>query len=350
MSLEGNAEAGYVLRGKIHGIPNAVIDKTLTKEGQCADAKATGDAIANNAELTAVAYNRAWQADGKADTALQRSWEALGHTPPSLTNEQKTQLTTLVSSYRTNRKLFTYDTDVGRNIYASTECLKDGKVLINCGLFAQLVWAGVSPDTFTNAATSYDGSIAKAFDWGYYCKFPQRKAYNVTKSDGNVYHLTKPYADSYEDSYSYNSYYGASITRDDKQHFYSFMYAADVANELYVKGCEIPMAEADVGDMIFFNTVRTNDGNSDNFERFAFRSITHAAIITDIDRDNHKISITECTNAIGADYVITANSITSADKVNYLRNISLLNHVAMVARHPAAFGEVANVPDKFTVI
>lgn len=45
MSLEGNAEASAVLRGKIRNLTVPLIDKTLTKEEQAAEAKATGDAI-----------------------------------------------------------------------------------------------------------------------------------------------------------------------------------------------------------------------------------------------------------------------------------------------------------------
>lgn len=43
MNLEGNAQAVQELRGRITKIP--AIDTTLTKEGWCADAKATGEAI-----------------------------------------------------------------------------------------------------------------------------------------------------------------------------------------------------------------------------------------------------------------------------------------------------------------
>ena len=43
MSLEGSASGVYAsLSGKIHAL---VIDKTLSKSGACADAKAVGDAI-----------------------------------------------------------------------------------------------------------------------------------------------------------------------------------------------------------------------------------------------------------------------------------------------------------------
>lgn len=45
MSLNGNVTKGEtkVIRGKLRHMP--VIDTTLTKHGQCADAKATGDAV-----------------------------------------------------------------------------------------------------------------------------------------------------------------------------------------------------------------------------------------------------------------------------------------------------------------
>jgi len=43
MSVEGTVENSHVLKGKIKSIPS--VDKTLTKEGSPADAKAVGDAI-----------------------------------------------------------------------------------------------------------------------------------------------------------------------------------------------------------------------------------------------------------------------------------------------------------------
>lgn len=44
MSLEGAATGTNALRGKIHSL---VIDKSLSIEGACADAKAVGDALGN---------------------------------------------------------------------------------------------------------------------------------------------------------------------------------------------------------------------------------------------------------------------------------------------------------------
>jgi hypothetical protein len=44
MSLTGTAESNLLLKGKLTAIPG--IDRTLTKEGACAESKATGDAIA----------------------------------------------------------------------------------------------------------------------------------------------------------------------------------------------------------------------------------------------------------------------------------------------------------------
>lgn len=270
---------------------------------------------------------------------------------PELSEEQKEALYNLAIEYKENRAAFKYDNTVVRNIYASTECYdSDGKVLVNCGLFAGLVWAGVDVSTFTVERDNYTAAIHKKFDWGHYFDYPNRKASKVTKSDGQPYGFRKPNDDTLEGSYSNNSYYSENVDNEYKQFFHSFMCAADMANELFVKGCEIPISKADVGDLIFFNTARTHNGSNDGFEQFVFRSITHVGIILEIERERHRVYIAESTNALGSNYSIVTDSSTTVDNASFLHNINLMNHVAMVARHPAAFGMASAVPDKFTAI
>ena len=80
MSLEGNAKAGYVLEGKITGIPR--VDDTLTKDGWCADAKVTGDRLAalegykdDALEAAQTATSAAQIAQSSAESAKQYAGE-----------------------------------------------------------------------------------------------------------------------------------------------------------------------------------------------------------------------------------------------------------------------------------
>lgn len=74
MSLEGNAKAGYVLEGKITGIPR--VDDTLTKEGWCADAKETGDRLAALEGYKDDALEAAETATKAAETASKAADDA----------------------------------------------------------------------------------------------------------------------------------------------------------------------------------------------------------------------------------------------------------------------------------
>lgn len=66
MSLTGSAESNLLLRGKLAKIPS--VDTTLTKEGECAEAKATGDAIENARELANKAQTTANSALSQVNT------------------------------------------------------------------------------------------------------------------------------------------------------------------------------------------------------------------------------------------------------------------------------------------
>lgn len=55
MSIKGIVNNQGIIKGKITSIPS--IDKTLTKENKCADAKATGEALAKKINVTDVVDN-----------------------------------------------------------------------------------------------------------------------------------------------------------------------------------------------------------------------------------------------------------------------------------------------------
>lgn len=71
MSLTGNAstEGTKKLRGKIRQIPE--IDKTLSKENQCAEAKATGEALEARVKKVDIVDNLTSDASDKPLSAKQ---------------------------------------------------------------------------------------------------------------------------------------------------------------------------------------------------------------------------------------------------------------------------------------
>lgn len=71
MSVSGNisSEETKVLRGKIRHVP--VIDKTLLKPNQCAEAKATGDALEARVKKVDIVDNLTSDASDKPLSAKQ---------------------------------------------------------------------------------------------------------------------------------------------------------------------------------------------------------------------------------------------------------------------------------------
>ena len=72
MSLTGTAEAKQVLRGKLTNIPR--IDTTLTNEGECAEAKATGEALS---DLRADLNNAIVESASKIQSSMDNYWQML---------------------------------------------------------------------------------------------------------------------------------------------------------------------------------------------------------------------------------------------------------------------------------
>lgn len=274
-----------------------------------------------------------------------------GKACPSLPEDMKTQLKNLATAYQNDRSKYMYDGAAIRNIYADSSAFDDetGKVRINCGLLAGLVWAGVSPETFDGAPSEFNGTLKKAFNWGFQFKYPFRAAHEVTNGD-KTYGMIKPNESDYVGASSYNSYYSPNSPRADKQWFFSFATCADMACEMYVKGYEVPLRELEVGDLLFYACRSLVDGDDDHSESFRFRNITHVAIVTYVNRNTGSISVTESTSLYGSAYPIATCGPGYTDPVNKLRGIYLENKIVMAARHPAAFGLSSNLGTKFDVI
>ena len=275
-------------------------------------------------------------------------------TTPRLSAEQKQAIIDLATEYRNHNSDFIYDYDPHRNIYANKEGTYDaetGRVRSNCALFAQCIWGGIDPASFVGKNDTFDGSIIKAFDFGYYFDFPKRRAALVTKEDGSLYAFTKPHEDSYKDSFSWNTYYGESSTREDKQVFNAFMYAAHMAQELYIKGYEIPARDVEVGDLIFYRATSLTDNKSDAFQSVIFRNIGHVGVVHRVDRisEGH-IGVIHCTDYAGKTFPFIYTNGWSESNFDKTYDAHLNQMIVMFARHPAAFGKAGNVPDRFTAI
>lgn len=278
-------------------------------------------------------------------------------TAPSLTDTQKNQLISLVDDYRGIRERFSYDYDAIRDIYAKSSDAVDGTLYrINCGLFLQLLWMGRSTSDYPPlvddnsvspplVAGEYDNAITKAFDWGFYFPFARHAAYGLKTSSGGYFGWKKPNEDSYKGSYSWNSHYSAAgDAADNYQIWDTFAYAADMAEELYRMGCEVPMAEIEVGDVLFFRSASLSDGDSDLYETRAFRHISHAAMLYGWSSEDLPIFV----EATALTPPIIRTSLSYSSDYDKARAANLMGRVCMVARHPAAYGKGGNVPKKIT--
>lgn len=281
--------------------------------------------------------------------------------PPSLTQEQKNELTSLATRYNYSyyRKSFKYTGSALRNVYTSSGTLlnSDNLIKVNCGLYCGLLWAGVDVNSFVTADsssgttvgvvnTSFNGDLLLKFDWGYEFVYPFNSNWGLRNPDTD-----EPYG-FYDSTLSgYNSYNDEiNGTGPYLQKYYSYQTAADMAYELYAGGYEIQMKDMEVGDLLFFRARDLSDKMDDPDENIRFRNITHVAMVTDVkdvgeynDNRSKLVSITESTSMLGSSYPIANIGYTSTSNSSKTRLSYLMTHVVMVARHPAAFGVPSNI-------
>lgn len=264
--------------------------------------------------------------------------EITSNCTPTLTDNQKTQIKNLMTTYIQNKSKFIYDGSVRRESYAYAKsvsslsgtdlkgCTYQGSYIINCGVFAQMIWMGRNLSDFKTTPTT---TITTAFDWGYYFNFlAAKKAYGIMKNSSTYYS-----GNTYENDYG------------DKT-FITFDNAAAMAQELYQIGCEIPYSQVDVGDLVFYRSDDISDGDTDGLEQSSFRYITHVGIVYDV-QDNIP-TIMESSNAYAA-AIGKCGLRNDVTKFGNVRASGLEQRVVMAARHPAAFGKGGNVPTKFSL-
>lgn len=255
---------------------------------------------------------------------------------PTLTRTQKQEIKQLIEDYLSNKTKFVYDGSFRRESYAYSKsvtslngdtngCMYKDKYIMNCGIFAQMVWMGRAIEDFKSTPTT---SITTVFDWGYYFEFlAARVAYGIKKSS-TTYYKDNTYENDYGD-----------------RAFITFDNAAAMAQELYKMGCEIPYNQADIGDLVFYRSTNVSDGDTDGLEQSSFRYITHVGIVCDISEEG-ELTIAESSSAYKACLGKSGlgSNVTAFGNV---RGAGQEQRVVMCARHPVAFGFEGNIPDCF---
>ena len=282
---------------------------------------------------------------------------------PSLTDEQKLALQSLMDDYYNNKSTFYYEFTHNRNAFTSGgQCYDStrGKFKQCCATFVQHIMMGRSVNDFVGKnASTYSSKITKTAvsDFGYYFDFKYRKyLYGLTDTDENgdttYYGYVQPNENNFEGSYSYNSYYHADSSRPKKQNFNGFVNANDMARELYEMGCEIPFSELEVGDIVFTLDNDLQD-NSSMFNFVAWRNIYHVAMVYDvkqIDASSKEIYYIECTSYFNTETRPIEKPFLSSSQMDLrFKAFKLTEDMAFCARMPIAFGYKPNVPDNITV-
>ena len=270
---------------------------------------------------------------------------------PSLSSKKRQDILDLAGEYLDNCANFIYNAASNRNTWVDDTAFNDsGLIKMNCNMFAQAIWGGIAPSTFIGMQDSYDGTIQKAFDWGYYFKFPWRKFYNVKNSVGELYGYVQPNDDNYQNAYSITTYYSTNASESEKYQMpLTFMTAADMARELKFMGCEVPLSCVQTGDLVFFKAPRTDDNNSDDFEKAAFMNINHVAIVTNVTNIlDCDITFIDCSSYWTN--TINTSKLSHSTMKNAVQSLNLSNRIVMVARHPSAFGYTNDVPSTFSKI
>lgn len=254
---------------------------------------------------------------------------------PELTITQKSEIKNLMNLYLDNKSKFVYDGSFRRESYAYPQavsslngdingCTYKGKYILNCGLFAQMIWMGRKINDFSSSPKT---AISKAFNWGYYFDFRSaKKAYGIKKSSG--YYEGNTYINDYGD-----------------RKFITFDNAAAMAQELYQLGFEIPYSKIDIGDLVFYRSSNISDGDTDGLEQSSFRYITHVGVVYDVV--DHIPTIIESSSAYAA-AIGKCGLRDDVTKFGNMRASGIEQRVVMAARHPSAFKVPCNVPSNFT--
>lgn len=135
---------------------------------------------------------------------------------------------------------------------------------------------------------------------------------------------------------------------NDVMGFRYFMAAADLAEELYNIGCEVPRRAAEVGDLVFYRGPEYSGMTLET--QLNFRNISHVGVITNIDYLGsgrmRTIEVTSMSDIGTVAYL----SLNEEDTNAKTRAGFYENRIVMIARHPHAFGIPTNVPNAITAV
>jgi hypothetical protein len=284
---------------------------------------------------------------------------------PKLTAAQKQEIREVAKSYEDNGTTFYYDFNLTRNDFANNRCRKgygaNGDVYrfgLNCNTFVENVWMGrMATDFVGKTAATYSNEFKPKFDWGWMMNYRNRRrvAGLAARVDGKIdyyYNYQQPNKEQdeedYRGSYSTTSSYDEDCTDTEKypkmQWFRSFMTAADMAQELWEMGCEVPFDELDVGDLVFVRARGDKNTEEDTFfAKLAWRNIVHVALVYGKSSDG-TLWFMDCTNRLTGDAKLKDDpiftpSLGSSYESNVVEAVDILSNIAMCARHPAAWGK-----------
>lgn len=297
---------------------------------------------------------------------------------PTLSEEQKEGIRSLLNSYYNVRDRFEYEYEHTRNAFAAKSgCWNagTGKYQLNCNTFAQMILMGRSPVDFkangdySNAITqhtfTYNGQT-KTFDWGYYADFKMHSLVSgllqsASSSDPSTryFNFRNP---TYSGSYSDNSYYTALAESVGNQVMNNYMNANDLAYELWTLGCEIPISEVDVGDILFCR----DPAPADFYHGQIFwRQIAHTFFVSNKYENalGTDLVLMDCTSTktlvngelVDGPCIIRSRlnkTAAEADswKADRAKAGRMLMNTVFCARHPIAWGITPNVPGSITVL
>ena len=148
MSIEGRTEERNTLKGTVRAIP--LIDKTLTKDGQCADAKAVGDRLQEQEESLGVAIS-------KTEVDLKESIQNSGTQIMNRVNAVEIELNTKIDEEKTRAE--ESEVEIRRIMNESDTAINESIVTESSALSVRIDDTNARLEELTNEVLGEEESI-----------------------------------------------------------------------------------------------------------------------------------------------------------------------------------------------